>query len=272
MVFYKSALGIYIAVSAAALAIAITGQLYAPRQGTLFFALAVLLILVAAVVLQITYLKKYNRIITRYEQDYDVKNFSAQLDRRERGAWKRLGKLQVRLNQSTALIEQGQFAEAISLLLSLEPGLREKNSKRVYLLWGSFYGNLSAAYIRVGDVASAQGCLGQLQLLLDQPDGLPDVKKKIKQAYLTNYYLLLLMNEPQNAAGAVEYFRVQLQETVTFRQQSNYQFYLANALLVAGRTGEAVELLRRTAALSPELYIARQSAQLLGGLEQSQAQ
>ena len=80
------------------------------------------------------------------------------------------------------------------------------------------------------------------------------------------------MNEPQNAAGAVEYFRVQLQETVTFRQQSNYQFYLANALLVAGRTGEAVELLRRTAALSPELYIARQSAQLLGGLEQSQAQ
>jgi len=199
---------------------------------------ALIIPLIIAIVIESIAIKRFNALNKIREVNCNIAEYRSELEKLRINCKNAKTLYTVNMNLTAALLEMGSNQEALNLLYGINPQLLGKGSVGVNNR-GAYFNNLAYAYIRLGDLESAERVLLDMKQCIDDPK----IKNLEKQKNLLfDFYTskkALIEIEKGNLEGAEQILLMMMEKAKSNLWQVSTSYSLAKVYLQKGNAEQA---------------------------------
>ena len=222
-----------------ALSVAIPLAVYASWTEKIgLFIWALIIPLIIAIVIESIAIKRFNALNKIREVNCNIAEYCSELEKLRLNCKNAKSLNTVNMNIIVALLDSGRPAEALNLLQVINPKFFGKGTMGVYNR-GVYLNNLAYAYIRLGDLESAERVLLDMKQCIDDPKIKNLAKEKNLLFDLYTMKKILIQIEKGNYDGAEPILLMMMEKATSNIWQVITSYYLARTYLQKGNNEQA---------------------------------
>ena len=193
---------------------------------------------IIAIAVEIIAIKRFNALNKIREVNCNIAEYRSELEKLRINCKNAKTLYTVNMNLIAALLDSGRSAEALNLLQAINPKFFGKGAMGVYNR-GVYLNNFAYAYIRLGDLESAERMLLDMKQCIDDPKikNLAKEKNLLFDLYTTKKILIQI--EKGNLEGAEQILLMMMEKAKSNLWQVNTSYNLAKVYLQKGNAEQA---------------------------------